>query len=58
VQAEVEQRRRDRLRSVAISSLSRYVLSGVSSEISRRTASVTFRCPSTTFSHFGEHASS
>ena len=76
VQAEVEERRRDRLavdqRSAARGGASRaggsgasrsrrsarYVLSGVSSEISRRTASVTFRCPSTTFSQVGEHASS
>ena len=49
---------RGRISSVAISSFSRYVLSGVSSEISRADASLTFRWPSTTFSHVGELASS
>ena len=49
---------RGRISIVAISSFSRYDFSGVSSEIVRRTASETLRCPSTTFVHVGEFASS
>ena len=49
---------RGRITSVAISSFRRYCFSPVSSSISRRTASRTLRCPSTTFVHVGEDASS